>query len=260
MKEHTHEPQPYSWMFKWRHQETYRIAEGHNAWLFKEVRENYEEQRETSATFKVRMISPDSDHGAQGDRATVTGMLAYLGSWRCPDRFTANHTNNWINHRAKWAPKFSDGAVVCPCGAIKYHTEGHTQGEGHDQNHTDDCTKINEHRTKMLMWQQRERILRQSALNGHLKKQAARRMDLTRSSIAGHCKKLNLDYDALKYHGLRKWRATMVKLQEDFGFSQGDLADVFGKSRSTLREHINGNLDAYQDDATSIEHGVIADD
>lgn len=253
--------EPYRWMFKWGNGEIGvddgKII-GHRGWTFKDIREAYERIPVTGASFKPLTLIEDDVH-----YSVSQPMLAYLGSWDMPDRFADMHDSHWVNHEAKWAVKYSDGAVVCPnCGAVKYFTENSMRGKDFDQEHDDDCTKIHEHRVKMLTWQKRDRMLRQSALFHLPKRRVAERIGLTDESVGTHCKILNIDYEGLQWHGYRKWRATMVTLQEEFGLARRELADIYGKNRSTLREHINGNLRPYKycEETTTMAGGVISDD
>ena len=143
---------------------------------------------------------------------------------------------------------------------VKYYAENRMKGEGFDEEHEDDCTPIHAHRVKMLMWQKRARIIRQTALFHKPRARAAERFGVSVSSLSNQCESLGIDYEGLRWHGFRKWRATMLVLQEEFGLSRRDLSNVYGKNRSTLREHINGNLRPYQDEETSVSEGVVSDD
>lgn len=247
MTEFTTDVEPYRWMFErtyydWKDPE----ITGHHAWLFKDLREAYEDLRETANTFqKATLVGHDRVNGLSH---AICGMLQYLGSWKQPDRYTSSaHTaQNWVNHRGRWATKYSDAAVDCPCGALKYYTENRKSGEDFDQPHTDDCTPIHRHRTNMLIWQQRRRIIHQSALNHLRQTRVAERMGLTKRSVSSQCRLMDIDYEALRAHGFRKWRATMITLREEFDMYNRDLSDIFGYARSTIRDHLNENLDIYE--------------
>lgn len=251
--------EPYAWMFDWDHDHDSKrtgIA-SHNAWLFKDVREAYEDLRETANAFRLSTLLPDDiDYNPHN----VGSMLHYLGSWQMPDRFTQSRAVKWVNHEGRWAEKYSDAAVVCQCGATKHRIENVTCGTGFDEEHADDCTPVQSYRTKMVMWQRRDRILRQSALNHLYRREVGARLGVGRDTVAQQCQMLGIDYDGLQTHGYRKWRATMLLLEERFNISQADLARVFGLPPTTLREHLYGNLQPYQDQTTSPEHGVISND
>lgn len=250
MTQNAPDAEPYPWLFRYDYNPrgTDELI-GHRAWLFKEIRENYEDLPITSPTFRLNAVA-DGDEWAP---KTVESMVTYLGGWQCPDRFTQSIVNKWINHSAKWAPKYADGAVVCKCEAVKYYAVSRMEGENFDRPHTDDCTKLTKSQAEMRLWQNRDRILRQTALNHLPRERAATRFDVDGHSAMKYCTELDIDYEALQFQGFRRWRASMLVLEEEFGLHKGDLASVFGKNKSTIRAHMNGHRDPYQPDAAQPE-------
>lgn len=246
---------PYPWMFEWTSDG--EVA-GHRAWQFKDVREAYDDLPETSTTFKVTTLEEDI---SSGDHEIVGSMVAYLGAWQSPKRFTQARRHKWVNHRSKWALKYSDAAVPCTCGSVKYYTEPFMTGRDFDQQHADSCTKIDKSRVEYLIWVNRARVIRQAALNHHSKRMISERIGVKDPETVGYqCRNLlDIEYDTLRQRGYWKWRATMLELIESHGFSKSDLSSIFGKSRSTLIYHINGDLKVYNDDSWS-HHGVTSSD
>lgn len=254
------ETAPYRWMFMWKggKDRAQTMPDDHLAWMFKDVREEYESLPKSAVTFKLKTLTDKSGEHT----GNLGGMLTYLGAWEMPARFTNSWVGKWVNHRGRWAPKFSDASVQCECGATKYYTEDRMYGKGFDQRHDPSCTKVEEHETIAQMWRNRKRILETAALNRLPRRYAADRIGMTPESITKHCRLMNVDYDDLHAHACRKWRATMVMLRKQFDFTHRDLSDVFGVSRHTLREHINANLQIYRDspDPADPRQEVVASD
>ncbi len=228
------EAEPYKWMFSWRDKD-HRLEE------LIEMRETLESMYEKKTSFKPTKYF-DSWYGREYQRA----MLQYLGCWELPDRFQHGDFTSWVRPNGDDSVRYSDVASVCECGAVKYSAGNATLSHDYGDEHEDDCRPQHSLKTNAEVWDNRERILKQAALAGKSYKYVCNdRLGISRTLFTDFQEKLGVDYKAIKEHGLRRRRATFIKLNEEFGVSQREIAEAFGMSRQSVGDHIRGAMTYY---------------
>lgn len=228
-------PEPYDWALSW--------DGGH--WLEKlhSARESIDDIPITMSSFyPSRYISWWT--GEQHEQA----ILYYLGCWKLPDRFQAGETTMWVNPNGRDSVRYSDVAAICDCGAIQYSTDNASRTHSYSQEHTEDCRPQSILQTKIEIWDNRERILRQAAENCMPYMYLCEdRFGVSLESIKQFEEKLNIDYHALREQGYRRRRATFCELNKERDVSQSEIGDAFGMSRETTSQHIRGRRSYFGD-------------
>lgn len=221
---------------------------------FQTIRESIEAMPPTKITFSTSDVVPAPTNAP----ISVDDMIRYFGAWKVPERFPGyeNRGKKWINPDAKWAPKYSDVAVVCDCGAVRYTPEMRVDSETpyledkYSEACGENCPSDTMYETKAQIWKNRRQIIETAGTYIHPTKLVAKRLDVKPNNVQKIAHKLGYEnYSSIQVQGYQLRRETWKRLMDEYGYLQREVAEIFGTYRSTVGDHIQGRPSYFQAEA-----------
>lgn len=202
-----------------------------------DIRNYIEEQRETSATFRISEID-----GIRSDQ-TSQEIMEFAGSWKLHDVYSSNGKRAFVNPNYKHVTMYSDLIVECHCGETIVPTR--TEVESPFRNaevHAEDCLPHHRLRCQAKATEKQYNMLRRLPIMGWRWKDVNRRFGNERDSTSRFKEKFDLEVTTLRNEYKRRAGNTYKHLVHNCNEKGSLIADIYDVySPSTLnrwyREH-----------------------